>query len=148
MEFLGKVGCVDKREQTENALKDYFSGRLQNNIVNRRLQAKYPRKLGGENPTKVQTSTKGESPQEGYIERLEADRDLIMLERKHKIIENYLDYLKDIEEGLGFKILYQYYYQKKTWQQVESSLSYTKNSCIKRRNNMLDELTERLASLE
>lgn len=132
----------------ETLLKKYFSGALQTEIKNRRLQAQFPPSQGEANPTKVQVSTTGESPQESLYERLESDRQLRVLERKKAILDDYMLYIRDIEDGIGYDILRQHYYQKKTWQEVSQNLGYSLKPIRDRRNTMLKELKERMATLE
>lgn len=155
-----RIDCVEnetKLEQAEQLLISFFDGSLKNGIINRKLSIEFPKdpkemrskkpweELG--NPTKVQLSKKGESPQEKLYERFETDRKLVVAERKYAIAENFVKYLEEVDQE-GLKILYKYYYFEYNWDKVAEETGYSKSACQKRRKKLLTKLAENLASLE
>lgn len=146
-----RIGSVETPyKRAENQLRKYFKGELQQQLKNRRLELEFPPKQADELGVKVQTSQKGESPQESLYERLENDRKLKLIERKIGIIENFVNNAKEIRDGEGYEVLYLYDYKRYTWRQVEArnENQYSETTCKRIRRELLMDLTDKLSVLD
>lgn len=137
-------------KHAERELRRYFKGELQQEYKSRKLEIEFPPSQESDLGVKVQTSQKGESPQETLYVRLEQDRKLSVLKRKIEIIENFVNHAKEIRDGEGFEVLFLYDYKRYTWQQLEARnrFQYSERTCKRIRKELLINLTEQLSVLD
>lgn len=131
-------------EKTEELLKKYFKGQLHQDIKTRRLEIAFPPSNEADLGVKVQTSKKGESPQESLYEKMESDRFIALTERRIGIIENFLKHEKEIKQGVGFDVLYLYDYKGMNYQQIEMELKFSSSTLHRIRKERIEELSDLL----
>lgn len=124
-------------KKTESKLVYYLKGYLQQEISNRVLELKYPRRPADEIDVKVKSSKGSESPQEKSVMNLLIDHDLAVLKRRQLTISNFLHNLNTVE----YEILSQYYLKRKSWRDVAQAVSYSERHARRKRDQLIIELT-------
>ena len=128
-------------KKTESKLVYYLKGYLQQEISNRVLELKYPRRPEDEIDVKVKSSKNSQSPQEKSVMNLLIDHDLAVLKRRQLTISNFLHNLNTVE----YEILSQYYLKRKSWRDVAQAVNYSERHTRRIRNELIAELTSLLA---
>lgn len=128
-------------QKTEKKLIAYFRGEIQEDIQNRLLELKYPKVSLDEIDIKIMVSKKVSSPQERSTIKIMNDRELAILERRQKTIENFLSGLTQHE----YEILSQFYLKRKFWKEIAIVMNYSERHCRRMRTQLIEELTERLS---
>lgn len=129
-----------KFKKAEIYLKDYFSGKMEVAIENRKLELKYPprRKMLKEQTTMVQSSPSHDQLEREVLNYID-DGTYVFLKQKENAIRKYLEFMKEVDE-INYNILELYYKYDKTWNYIEHKLNLSTSACIARRNKAIKEL--------
>lgn len=134
-------------KEAETFLKDYLSGKLRADIERRKLEIMYPpkpsskadlRKLGAE--AKVQITPRSDRMEREVISYLD-DEIYNRLQSKLKIIEQYLEYLKETEKTTH-RIIMLFDYHKLQWLNVSNAVNLSESACQRRRKKAIKELRD------
>lgn len=126
-------------KQAENKLKDYYSGKHRNKILNRRLQLRYPYYFfpSDENIGGGKTNSTSD-PTESVARKRADDAKLNKLQREEEAIKNFLKHL-DLKTE---QILYYFYKKNNTWGEVSEVVGYSITACKNKRSDSIKKLAE------
>ena len=126
--------------KSEQVLKDYYSGKLAQQIEMRKLELAYPPQPENEVKVRVSESSVGDPTEREVLNRV-MDLRLATLERRLMCVEKFLRECERVDQ----RILHLRYRKDYQWVKVAMDVNYSRRTCIRRHNNLLIELSKYLA---
>lgn len=126
--------------RSEQVLKDYYSGKLAQQIELRKLELAYPPQPENEVKIRVSESNVGDPTEREVLSRV-MDLRLATLERRLMCVEKFLRECERVDQH----ILHLRYRKGYQWVKVAMDVNYSRRTCIRRHNNLLIELSKYLA---
>lgn len=126
--------------RSEQILRDYYSGKLAQQIEMRKLELAYPPQPENEVKIRVSESNVGDPTEREVLSRV-MDLKLATLERRLMCVEKFLRECEQVDQDI-LRLRYQREFQ---WVKVAMEVNYSRRTCIRRHNNLLIELEKYLA---
>lgn len=126
--------------RSEQILRDYYSGKLAQQIEMRKLELAYPPRPENEVKIRVSESSVGDPTEREVLNRV-MDLRLATLERRLMCVEKFLRECEQVDQDI-LRLRYQREFQ---WVKVAMEVNYSRRTCIRRHNNLLIELRKYLA---
>lgn len=126
--------------RSEQVLKDYYSGKLAQQIELRKLELAYPSQPENEVKIRVSESSVGDPTEREVLSRV-MDLRLATLERRMKCVEKFVSNLTDEDRH----ILEYRYKRDYTWVKVARLVHMSRATCYRHYNDMLIDLRKYLA---
>lgn len=124
---------------TEQKLKDYYSGKLKNDIEKRKEYKRYPPSI----PNDVHIKAQGgmSNPIESDYIRIHEDMIVVRLERRYRTIEKFLESL-DVNDQIILKGRYK---QSKMWKNICKDVNYSERHCRRINQELISSLANWLS---
>ena len=126
--------------RSEQVLKDYYSGKLAQQIEMRKLELAYPPQPENEVKIRVSESSVGDPTEREVLNRV-MDLRLAMLERRLMCVEKFISDLTDEDR----RILEYRYKRDYVWIKVARLVHMSRMTCYRHHKEMLIELEKYLA---
>lgn len=126
--------------RSEQILRDYYSGKLAQQIELRKLELAYPSQPENEVKIRVSESSVGDPTEREVLSRV-MDLRLATLERRMKCVEKFISDLTDEDR----RILEYRYKRDYTWIKVARLVHMSRMTCHRHHKEMLIELKKYLA---
>lgn len=126
--------------RSEQILRDYYSGKLAQQIELRKLELAYPSQPENDVKIRVSESSVGDPTEREVLSRV-MDLRLATLERRLKCVEKFIRECESVDQDI-LRLRYQREFQ---WVKVAMEVNYSRRTCIRRHNNLLIELEKYLA---
>ena len=126
--------------RSEQVLKDYYSGKLAQQIEMRKLELAYPPQPENEVKIRVSESSVGDPTERKVLSRV-MDLRLATLERRLMCVEKFISDLSDEDR----RILEYRYKRDYTWVKVARLVHMSRATCYRHYNDMLIDLRKYLA---